>query len=552
NGHTAKITDMGTNGPAGPYLVMELLEGQSLRALLDEAGQLPLELTINIALQVCECLTEAHGHGIIHRDLKPENIFLTMRDNTSDFVKVLDFGIAKSTEAERVWSRRLTSPGMAMGTPEYMAPEQAAGKPADERCDVYAVGAILYEALTGVAPYEGDNFMEVLTKKAMAEPVPVQQLRPEVPEVVAALVLRAMARDPQERPASMEVFEYELTKCMAGRGEAVANILGMRTDHELVVSLNPGLALPPAPADVERRAGGGRHRSAVDAVLLEDESGKVAGSLADMRENDVVGMPSDAAQNTVLTPVRVRSRLGIVGWLGGATAVLVAAGVILYVASGDDSATTRDAVAGVTVAANDPARPPTGQPSDPDTTGPDRPRTGGTDTARPPDSGAAAIIGPDQGASQAGQQVSGGQDQGSSQTGQVQVQDPSQAGQTGAVERQGMAKEEAEALLKQANGKRLSDPDGAVKLYQQVASKGTGQVRRNAYLGMAKVAFERKDWDGAINHARRAGGGIEADRILGHAYFRKGDVAQARKHYQAVLDRDPSDNTIRTLLDKLK
>src|SRR5690606_3933758 len=110
------------------------------------------------------------------------------------------------------------SPGMAMGTPEYMAPEQAAGRPADARTDVYSVGAILYETLTGVPPYEGENFMEVLTKKATVDPVNPRELRPELPEAVAELVVRAMARDPDERPPTMEAFEYELTKCLAGRG----------------------------------------------------------------------------------------------------------------------------------------------------------------------------------------------------------------------------------------------------------------------------------------------------------------------------------------------
>jgi serine/threonine protein kinase len=541
--HIVDVTDSGRTREGSVYFVMEYLEGVDLGTVIEREGAIDIRRALRVTTQICRALAAAHNAGIIHRDLKPENIFLTMRDSTSDFVKVLDFGIAKSTEAERVWSRRLTSPGMAMGTPEYMAPEQAAGKPADERCDVYAVGAILYEALTGVAPYEGDNFMEVLTKKAMSEPVPVQQLRPEVPEAVAALVLRAMARDPEERPASMEVFEYELTKCMAGRGEAVANILGMRTDHELVASLNPGLALPPAPPEVERRAGEQRHRSAVDAVLLEDEPSAAAGA----SDSDEVGMPSEAAQNTVLTPLRIRSRLGILGWLGGAAAVLVAAGVILYVASGDDSEASGNAVAGVTSGSNGPDPAQTGQSSGANPDGPgERTPSEGVGTAQPSNPGTAVATGPDQGPSQAGQ---GGQEP--SQAGQG-GQEPSQAGQA-AAERQGMAKEEAEALLKQANSKRLSDPDGAIKLYQQVVAKGPkGPVRRSAYLGMANVAFERKDWDAAINHARQAGDSIEVHRMLGNAYYRKGDVEQARRHYQTVADRDPKDASVRALLEKMK
>jgi serine/threonine protein kinase len=546
--HIVDVTDSGRTREGSVYFVMEYLEGVDLGTVIEREGAIEIRRALRIVTQICRALAAAHSAGIIHRDLKPENIFLTMRDNTSDFVKVLDFGIAKSAEAERVWSRRLTSPGMAMGTPEYMAPEQAAGKPADERCDVYAVGAILYEALTGLAPYDGDNFMEVLTKKAMGEPVPVRELRPEVPEAVVALVQRAMARNPEDRPVSMEVLEYEVTKCMAGRGEAVANILGMRTDHDLVVSLNPGLALPPAPSEVERRPGKARQRSAADAGLLGQDSSSISdASLVD--ESDAVKMPSDAAQNTVLTSVRVRSRAAILGWIGGAAGLLMAAGVILYLASGDDASTTGAAVAGeagqpVMVATAD--TPRATQAADIDTAA----GSAGVEPTQvtPPagNQGAqAAGTGPEQ--AQAGNGAGQQADDGAGQ-------ERTQASEPGADERQAqaaMAKQEAEALLKQANGKRLSDPDGAIKLYQQVASKGSGQVRRNAYLGMAKVAFERKDWDGAIGYARKASG-IEADRILGNAYFRKGDVAQARRHYQAVLDRDPEDQTIRALLDKIK
>ena len=547
--HIVDVTDSGRTREGSVYFVMEYLEGVDLGTVIEREGAIDIRRALRVTTQICRALAAAHNAGIIHRDLKPENIFLTMRDNTSDFVKVLDFGIAKSTEAERVWTRRLTSPGMAMGTPEYMAPEQAAGKPADERCDVYAVGAILYEALTGVAPYEGDNFMEVLTKKAMSEPVPVPQLRPEVPEAVCALVLRAMARDPMDRPASMEVLEYELTKCMAGRGEAVANILGMRTDHELVASLNPGLALPPAPADVERRAADARYRAPSDAVLLDDSDAIADAALVDgSGENDVIGLASEATQTTVLTPVRVRSRVGVLGWLGGAAGVIVAAGVILYAASGEDTSATRNAVAGVTDPADppDPDREPdlgqaSGRDHDVAATGAQVPSQGG-DSAQPPDRGAGQNTGQNAGQGSAAQDPDTAQaDQGS---------DTAQADQ-GATERQGMARDEADALLKQANSKRLSDPEGAIKLYQQVATKGSGQARRQAHLGMSKVAFERKDWDGAINHARRAGGSVEANRILGHAYFRKGDVPQARRHYQAVLARDPEDKTIRALLEKL-
>ncbi|HEX2692292.1 MAG TPA: protein kinase [Kofleriaceae bacterium] len=237
------VTDSGTTADGSVYFVMEYLEGVELGSVIEREGALDVARALKITGQICRALAAAHREGIIHRDLKPENIFLVTRDGTADVVKVLDFGIAKTTEAEAARERRLTSPGMAMGTPEYMAPEQAAGRPADARCDVYAVGAILYEMVTGVPPYSGDNFMEILTKKATVDPPPPIQVRGEIASQVSDVVTGAMARSPDDRPQTMEALEYELNKCLAGRGVAVAQILGMTTDPHVVATLNPGLSM---------------------------------------------------------------------------------------------------------------------------------------------------------------------------------------------------------------------------------------------------------------------------------------------------------------------
>ena len=237
------VTDSGTTADGSVYFVMEYLEGVELGSVIEREGALDVARALKITGQISRALSAAHREGIIHRDLKPENIFLIARDGTADVVKVLDFGIAKTTEAEAARERRLTSPGMAMGTPEYMSPEQAAGRPADARCDVYALGAILYEMVTGVPPYSGDNFMEILTKKATQDPPPPVHVRGDLPAQVSELVMAAMARNPDERPQTMEGLEYELNKCLAGRGVAVAQILGMTTDAHVVATLNPGLSM---------------------------------------------------------------------------------------------------------------------------------------------------------------------------------------------------------------------------------------------------------------------------------------------------------------------
>ena len=236
------VTDSGATADGSVYFVMEYLEGVELGSVIEREGALDTARALRITGQICRALSAAHREGIIHRDLKPENIFLIARGGEADVVKVLDFGIAKTTEAEAARERRLTSPGMAMGTPEYMAPEQAAGRPADARTDIYSLGAIMYEMVTGVPPYQGDNFMEILTKKATVDPPAPVSIRPDLPQQVSDLVMSAMSRNPDVRPQSMDSLEYELNKCLSGRGIAVASILGISTDASVVATLNPGLS----------------------------------------------------------------------------------------------------------------------------------------------------------------------------------------------------------------------------------------------------------------------------------------------------------------------
>ena len=212
NSHTAKITDMGTNGPAGPYLVMELLEGQSLRALLDEAGQLPLELTINIALQVCECLTEAHGHGIIHRDLKPENVFLCTSNWPGQYdVKVLDFGIVKIDGEGAIPKSSLTRTGSTVGTPYYMSLEQLRNSSAvDVRADVYSLGVVLYECLSGRKPFQAETIGDLVFALCSGPPTHLGRLRPDLPDDVCEMVMRTLSINRDERPATMTDFATTL------------------------------------------------------------------------------------------------------------------------------------------------------------------------------------------------------------------------------------------------------------------------------------------------------------------------------------------------------
>jgi serine/threonine protein kinase len=203
------VTDSGTTPDGAFFFVMEYLEGIELGELIFKEGKLGLARALNIGGQICRALQAAHEVNVIHRDLKPENVLILSRDGQRDFVKVLDFGIAKSgtddeKPADGKTPRRLTHPGMTMGTPEYMAPEQAAGRPADPRSDIYAAGGLMYEMLSGKPPYEGNNFMEILHKKATTQPAPLSTLREDVPPTLDALITRTLAKDPAARPQSME------------------------------------------------------------------------------------------------------------------------------------------------------------------------------------------------------------------------------------------------------------------------------------------------------------------------------------------------------------
>jgi serine/threonine-protein kinase len=222
NAHIVDISDFGEMPNRASYFVMELLEGDDLANVLAAASTLPLERAANIVLQCCRALSAAHQKGIIHRDMKPENIFLTVRDERPDFVKIVDFGIAKMSDIETKGApgRKLTKTGMIFGTPEYMSPEQAAGKPnLDHRVDIYALGVILYEMLTGRVPFVGDTFMGVLTQH-MFEPVPkLSVANPSLTPspAIEAFVAKALAKEPAERFASCDEMARALEQALEGQ-----------------------------------------------------------------------------------------------------------------------------------------------------------------------------------------------------------------------------------------------------------------------------------------------------------------------------------------------
>ena len=207
--------------PRSVYCVMEVLEGKTLHDAL-AAGPIDLKRTARVLGQVCSALSAAHRVGVVHRDVKPENIFLTVRDGEADYVKVLDFGVAKLTAAQTNAPLVSTMDGALVGTPMYMSPEQAAGQPVDHRSDIYAVGVILYELLTGKVPFSAANFgalaVQIITGTVPPLPERTQSNEP-LPAGLKRLVLRCLEKKVEARPQSMEEVREALAAL--GKGEAL-------------------------------------------------------------------------------------------------------------------------------------------------------------------------------------------------------------------------------------------------------------------------------------------------------------------------------------------
>jgi serine/threonine-protein kinase len=222
--HIVSITDFGEIADGTPYFVMELLVGQTLSEFIRSRGPVPVARAYPILIQIAGALGAAHEAGVVHRDLKPENVFLARKPGTdlldgADEVKVVDFGAAKVLGASRV-----TKAGIVFGTPHYMSPEQASGQPVDHRADIYALGVIMYEMLTGHVPFEAETYMGVLTQHMFVQPRPLRQSRPELadsPGGLEDIALRALAKKPEDRYQTMNGVRVDLER--AARGEPCEN-----------------------------------------------------------------------------------------------------------------------------------------------------------------------------------------------------------------------------------------------------------------------------------------------------------------------------------------
>ncbi|MBO6938736.1 MAG: protein kinase [Deltaproteobacteria bacterium] len=228
NQHIIDISDFGTLPDGSTYFVMEFLNGVDLTGAIEEAAAPPPaepgqpaprtgmdpKRIVHVTKQLCRALGAAHEAGIVHRDLKPDNIYLIKRGGDSNFVKVLDFGIAKVGGS----SSKLTRAGQVFGTPHYMSPEQCAGSGVDHRTDIYALGVIMYEMATGDVPFDADNLMGILTKHLYEEPAAPRTLVPSIPEELELVILKAMTKQADVRYQTMEELLQDLERVEAGVG----------------------------------------------------------------------------------------------------------------------------------------------------------------------------------------------------------------------------------------------------------------------------------------------------------------------------------------------
>jgi len=211
--NTVQFFDFGEMEDRTLFIVMEYIKGADLAHVLEEVRVIGPARADKLLIQICGSLHEAHEHGIVHRDLKPENVLLTERGGQTDFVKLLDFGIAKNRDAEDESQAKLTKQGMVLGTPPYMSPEQFSGQELDRRSDIYSLGAMTYEMVTGVLPFTAKTPWEWATKHLTCEPTPITQ-HPEGAALAPnkqQTIMRALAKSPADRQPTAQAFMQEFT-----------------------------------------------------------------------------------------------------------------------------------------------------------------------------------------------------------------------------------------------------------------------------------------------------------------------------------------------------
>lgn len=322
--YVAETLDAGRLEDGSAYVLMELLSGRSLHEVLELDPRLAQRRVANILSQVAEGMGVAHAAGIVHRDLKPENVFL-VGDEQNDRVKILDFGISKIESTLTENATRLTREGTVIGTPFYMSPEQAAGRDVDARADIWAIGVIAYEALTGKVPFNGATVGEVMMLIGAGMYPPVRTRRPDVDPGFAAVIDRALRPDPRDRYESAEAMRRDLVQFATNEPAARAKTISDGPREERA-SGEPAMPIPKAP-QLPREAREDREK---DAPKPERASPSVSSSSISIAPASDAGLSvsSEAARAS-----RRRSGIAL------ALAVALALGLTIFVSTSRRGAT---------------------------------------------------------------------------------------------------------------------------------------------------------------------------------------------------------------------
>ena len=283
------LYDFGVSATTGqPYLVMDYLQGVSLAEIIKREGHVGVDRCIRIFTQACSALEHAHRQGVIHRDLKPGNIMLVDNEDEKDYVKVVDFGVAKLMPwAGEEEAQRLTQTGEVCGSPVYMSPEQCMGQKLDARSDIYTMGVVIYEALTGRLPLLGKNMVDTMSKHISEMPQPFGTVRPDlyIPERLEAVVFRALQKNPADRHQTMELLEQDLQIAVPRPGKSQGLRTVTSTDLKVIKNPTAQVPIPKAPAAKTQKFVSDKKRPPVIVAAVVALVVAIGGALAWMMTN---------------------------------------------------------------------------------------------------------------------------------------------------------------------------------------------------------------------------------------------------------------------------
>src|SRR5215510_2333882 len=335
--NAVRVTDFGVTPERVVYLVMELVQGHSLRSQMRNEKKLDYVRAVNIVRQICGAVDAAHRGGVIHRDLKPDNILIEKVHDT-ERVKVLDFGIAKLKETKT--DAFLTQAGTIIGTPQYMSPEQCQGKPLDPASDIYSIGILLYEMLGGAVPFDGESVLQVVYDQLHAPPRPLRELSPDTPEAIAQVVMRALCKEPAERQSTANQLNDELRQAveMTGEGAYLPNTNPLTfIPRDSATMRRPSVEVPTA----EERPG--LTPSFSGGAPLSSDRETTALSRPDGRETNVMSQP-DTKPGADLNFAQLETgRSSRTQLIAVAAIVLIALiGIVIYISMSPSQITTEE------------------------------------------------------------------------------------------------------------------------------------------------------------------------------------------------------------------